>query len=59
MIKLLENGTLEVVKVYNTIYSARMDLRQRDKEKYLVEYCDSIYSIGKFFELIEGGDYIG
>ena len=44
MIKLLENGTLEVVKVYNTIYSARMDLRQRDKEKYLVEYCDSIYS---------------
>ena len=58
MIKLITNGTLEVVKVYNTIYSARMDLRQRDKEKYLVEYYDSIYSIGNFFELIEG-DYIG
>ena len=58
MIKLITNGTLKVVKVYNTIYSARMDLRQRDKEKYLVEYCDKIYTIGKFFELIEG-DYIG
>ena len=58
MIKLITNGTLKVVKVYNTIYSARMDLRQRDKEKYLVEYCDSIYSIGIFLELIEG-DYIG
>ena len=58
MIKLITNGTLKVVKVYNTIYSARMDLRQRDKEKYLVEYCDSIYSIDNFFELIEG-DYIG
>ena len=58
MIKLLENGALKVVKIYNTIYSARIDLRQRDREKYLVEYCDSIYSIGIFLELIEG-DYIG
>ena len=58
MIKLITNGTLKVVKVYNTIYSARMDLRQRDKEKYLVEYCNRIYTIGNFFELIEG-DYIG
>lgn len=56
MIKLITNGSLEVVKVYNTIYSARMDLRQRDREKYLVEYCDRIYSIGNFFELIEGGE---
>lgn len=56
MIKLITNGSLEVVKVYNTMYSARMDLRQRNAEKYLVEYCDRIYSIGKFFELIEGGE---
>lgn len=56
MIKLITNGSLKVVKVYNTIYSARMDLRQRDREKYLVEYCDRIYSIGKFFELIEVGE---
>ena len=56
MIKLITNGSLKVVKVYKTIYSARMDLRQRDREKYLVEYCDRIYSIGKFFELIEGGE---
>ena len=52
MIKLLENGTLAVVKIYNTIYSARMDLRQRDKENCLVEYDNKIYSINKFLELI-------
>lgn len=56
MIKLITNGSLEVVKVYNTIYSARMDLRQRNAEKYLVEYCDRIYSINGFLALIEGGE---
>lgn len=56
MIKLITNGSLKVVKVYNTIYSARMDLRQRDREKYLVEYCDKIYGINKFLALIEGGE---
>lgn len=56
MIKLITNGSLKVVKVYNTIYSARMDLRQRDREKYLVEYCDRIYGINKFLALIEGGE---
>lgn len=56
MIKLITNGSLKVVKVYNTIYSARMDLRQRDREKYLVEYCDKIYGINRFLALIEGGE---
>lgn len=56
MIKLITNGSLKVVKVYNTIYSARMDLRQRDAEKYLVEYCDKIYGINRFLALIEGGE---
>ena len=56
MIKLITNGSLKVVKVYNTIYSARMDLRQRDREKYLVEYCDRIYGINRFLALIEGGE---
>lgn len=56
MIKLIINGSLKVVKVYNTIYSARMDLRQRNAEKYLVEYCDKIYGINRFLALIEGGE---
>jgi hypothetical protein len=56
MIKLITNGSLKVVKVYNTIYSARMDLRQRNAEKYLVEYCDKIYGINRFLALIEGGE---
>lgn len=56
MIKLITNGSLEVVKVYNTIYSARMDLRQRNAEKYLIEYCDKIYGINRFLALIEGGE---
>jgi hypothetical protein len=56
MIKLITNGSLKVVKVYNTMYSARMDLRQRNAEKYLVEYCDKIYGINRFLALIEGGE---
>lgn len=56
MIKLITNGSLKVVKVYNTMYSARMDLRQRNAEKYLVEYCDKIYDINRFLALIEGGE---
>lgn len=56
MIKLITNGSLKVVKVYNTMYSARMDLRQRNVEKYLVEYCDKIYGINRFLALIEGGE---
>ena len=55
MIKLITNGSLKVVKVYNTMYSARMDLRQRNAEKYLVEYCDKIYGINRFLALIEIG----
>lgn len=56
MIKLITNGSLKVVKVYNTMYSARMDLRQRNAEKYLVKYCDKIYGINRFLALIEGGE---
>lgn len=56
MIKLITNGSLKVVKVYNTMYYARMDLRQRNAEKYLVEYCDKIYGINRFLALIEGGE---
>ena len=56
MINLITYGCLKVVKVYNTIYSARMDLRQRNVEKYLVEYCDKIYGINRFLALIEGGE---
>ena len=56
MIKLITNGSLKVVKVYNTIYSARVDLVQRNAEKYLVEYCDKIYGINRFLALIEGGE---
>ena len=56
MIKLITNGSLKVVKVYNTMYSAKMDLRQRNAEKYLVEYCDKIYGINRFLALIEGGE---
>lgn len=56
MIKLITNGSLKEVKVYDTIYEARVDLIQRNAEKYLVEYCDKIYGINKFLALIEGGE---
>lgn len=56
MIKLITNGNLKVTKVYDTIYEARVDLIQRNAEKYLVEYCDKIYGINKFLALIEGGE---
>ena len=56
MIKLITNGSLKVLRVYNTIYSARVDLVQRNAEKYLVEYCDKIYGINRFLALIEGGE---
>ena len=56
MIKLITNGSLKVVKIYNTIYSARVDLIQRNAEKYLVEDCDKIYGINRFLALIAGGE---
>jgi hypothetical protein len=56
MIKLITNGNLKEVKVYNTVYEAKVDLIQRNAEKYLVEYCDKIYGINKFLALIEGGE---
>ena len=56
MIKLITNGSLKEVKVYNTVYEARVDLIQRNAEKYLVEYCDKIYGINKFLALIERGE---
>ena len=52
MIKLLENGTLTVLRTYTSIEEARFDVIWKSSEKYLVEYNDNkIYSINKFLEL--------
>ena len=52
MIKLLENGTLAVLRTYTSVEEARFDVIWKSSEKYLVEYNDKIYSINKFLELI-------
>ena len=52
MIKLLENGTLTVLRTYTSVEEARFDVIWKSSEKYLVEYNDKIYSINKFLELI-------
>ena len=52
MIKLLENGTLKVLRTYTNMEEARFDVIWKSSEKYLVEYNDKIYSINKFLELI-------
>ena len=52
MIKLLENGTLKVLRTYTSVEEARFDVIWKSSEKYLVEYNDKIYSINKFLELI-------
>ena len=52
MIKLLENGTLTVLRTYTSIEEARFDVIWKSSEKYLVEYDNKIYSINKFLKLI-------
>ena len=52
MIKLLENGTLKVLRTYANMEEARLNVIWKSSEKYLVEYNDKIYSINKFLELI-------
>ena len=52
MIKLLENGTLKVLRTYANMEEARLNVIWKSSEKYLVEYDDKIYSINKFLELI-------
>ena len=51
MIKLLENGTLTVLRTYTSIEEARLNVIWKSSEKYLVEYDNKIYSINRFLEL--------
>ena len=51
MIKLLENGTLKVLRTYTNMEEARFDVIWKSSEKYLVEYDNKIYSINRFLEL--------
>ena len=41
MIKLLENGTLKVLRTYTSVEEARFDVIWKSSEKYLVEYNDN------------------
>ena len=50
-IKLLENGTLKVLRTYTNMEEARLNVIWKSSEKYLVEYDNKIYSINKFLEL--------
>ena len=51
MIKLLENGTLKVLRTYTSVEEERFEVIWKSSEKYLVEYDNKIYSINKFLEL--------
>ena len=49
MIKLLENGTLTVLRTYGTFEEAILDLRcKMGSGKYLIEYANNRYGVETF-----------
>ena len=52
MIKLLENGTLKVLRTYTNIEEARFDLIHKKGGECLVEYNNNIYGVKTFLENI-------
>ncbi len=55
MIKLVSMGSMKYIKGYNTLMEAEKDLKLKNEEKYLVDYKDQLYTIGRFLKEIKLG----
>lgn len=53
MIKLVSMGSMKYIKEYNTLIEAEKDLKLKNEEKYLVDYKDQLYTIGRFLKEIK------
>ena len=53
MIKLVLMGSMKYIKEYNTLMEAEKDLKLKNEEKYLVDYEDQLYTIGRFLKGIK------
>lgn len=53
MIKLVSMGNMKYIKEYNTLMEAEKDLKLKNEEKYLVDYKDQLYTIGRFLKEIK------
>lgn len=53
MIKLVSMGSMKYIKGYNTLMEAEKDLKLKNEEKYLVDYKDQLYTIGRFLKEIK------
>ena len=53
MIKLVSMGSMKYIKEYNTLMEAEKDLKLKNEEKYLVDYKNQLYTIGRFLKEIK------
>lgn len=53
MIQLLKMGNLKVVKTYNDLNTAKLDIINKNAEKYLIKYKNNLYTINRFLEMKE------
>lgn len=53
MIKLVSMGSMKYIKKYSTLTEAEKDLKLKNEEKYLVDYKDQLYTIGRFLKEIK------
>nr|DAE62907.1 MAG TPA: hypothetical protein [Caudoviricetes sp.] len=53
MIQLLKMGNLKVVKTYNDLNTAKLDIVNKNAEKYLIKYKNNLYTINRFLEMKE------
>ena len=53
MIKLISMGSMKYIKEYSTLAEAEKDLKLKNEEKYLVDYKDQLYTIGRFLKEIK------
>ena len=53
MIKLVSMGSMKYIKEYSTLTEAEKDLKLKNEEKYLVDYKDQLYTIGRFLKEIK------
>lgn len=53
MIQLLKMGNLKVVKTYNDLNVAKLDIINKNAEKYLIKYKNNLYTINRFLEMKE------
>ena len=46
-------GSMKYIKEYSTLTEAEKDLKLKNEEKYLVDYKDQLYTIGRFLKEIK------